>query len=293
MTAAALDNPAVTEPGVYQLTDEQYHADPVPGGSLSSTGARRLLPPGCPAKYRYEVDNPPAPSRAFDLGSAAHHLVLGTGPRLVRVEHGDWRTKAAREQRDAAHAAGAIPLLADEHDQVQAMADALRQHPIAAALFDPDRGGQPEQSLFWVDGPSGVWRRSRLDWLPHGAGHGRAIVADYKTTIDGSPDAIEKTVHRYGYHQQAAFYLDAGPALDLWGDDAVFVFVFQEKAPPYLVTVVQPDALALRIGRLLNRQAIDLYRDCVASGQWPGYADDVVEVGLPIWVQRQYTNDPW
>jgi hypothetical protein len=291
VTAAALDNPAVIEPGVYQLTDEQYHADPVPGGSLSSTGARRILPPGCPAKYRYEVDNPPAASRAFDVGSAAHHLVLGTGPRLIRVEHGDWRTKAAREQRDAAHAAGAIPLLADEHDQVQAMAAALRQHPIAAALFDPDRGGQPEQSLFWVDGPSGVWRRSRLDWLPAGGGTGRAIVADYKTTLDASPDSIAKALERYGYHQQAAFYLDAGPALGLWGDDAAFVLVFQEKAPPYLVTVVEPDPSTLRIGRERNRRAIDLFAQCQATGRWPGYADDVLSIALPAWAQARHHEE--
>lgn len=289
MTAAVQDTVAVTEPGVYQLTDEQYHADPVPGGSLSSTGARRILPPGCPAKYRYDADNPATPSRALDLGSAAHQLVLGAGPQLVRVEHGDWRTKAAREQRDAAHLAGAIPLLADEHDQVTTMAAALRAHPIAAALFHPDHG-TPEQSLFWVDAHAEIWRRARLDWLPT-TRSGRVILADYKTTLDASPDGITKTIERYGYHQQAAFYLDAGPALGLWDDTAAFVLVFQEKNPPYLVTVVEPDVTALRIGRERNRRAIEIFAQCQATGHWPGYADDVLPIGLPVWAQVRHHEE--
>ena len=42
----------VDEPGVYDGLDEAaYHADPVPGGSLSASGAKLLLPPSCPALY--------------------------------------------------------------------------------------------------------------------------------------------------------------------------------------------------------------------------------------------------
>ena len=60
----------ITAPGVYDIPAEDYHRDPVPGGSLSSTGARKLLPPSCPAKFRYEQDNPPTPTAALDFGQA-------------------------------------------------------------------------------------------------------------------------------------------------------------------------------------------------------------------------------
>ena len=276
----------ITEPGVYNLPADVYHADPIPGGSLSSSGARRLLPPSCPALFRHEQLHGRTPRRVFEIGHAAHALVLGTGPELVKVEASDWRTNKAKDAAKAARERGAVPLLPGEHAEVHAMADALRAHPVARALFDPDHG-RPEQALAWRDEPSGIWRRAMLDWLPD-PGAGRLIVPDYKTTVCAAPSELPKTVHKYGYHQQHAWYVDGAQALDLGDQDTAFVFVFQEKTAPYLVTVVELDALALRIGRELNRRAIDLYAECQASGVWPGYSDDVESVPLPAWVERAY-----
>ncbi|WP_416906209.1 hypothetical protein [Micromonospora echinospora] len=54
------------------------------------------------------------------------------------------------------------------------------------------------------------------------------------------------------------------------------------------MTVAQPDHSAMRIGAHLNREARHLYRECVQSGRWPGYTDDVALISLPGWVERQY-----
>ncbi|WP_433855104.1 hypothetical protein [Streptomyces kronopolitis] len=153
----------VTEPGNHDLTAAEYHADPAPGGS--SSGARLLLPPSCPALFRWEQDNPPAPKATFDFGHAAHKEVLGVGPDLVALDYDDWRTKAAREERDELRAAGAVPLLRDDYQQVLDMAAAIRQHPVASRLFEPD-SGTAESALVWRDGPTGVMRRALLDWAP-------------------------------------------------------------------------------------------------------------------------------
>lgn len=276
------ESTVITEPGVYTMPEADYHADPVPGGSLSCSGAKKLL--ACPARFAYDREHPPAPTSAMELGTAAHRLVLGTGAPIVVIEADDWRTKAAKEAAAAARGAGAVPLLAAEHAQVQAMAAALRTHPIAAALFDPERG-DPEQSLFWTDDRTGVWLRSRLDWLPRWRPSGRLIIGDYKTAVSASPDALAKAVVNFGYHQQAAFYCDGAAALGL-ADDPAFLFVAQEKAPPYLVTVFELDSVALAAGRARNRQAIERYRDCTESGVWPGYSgrpDDIELISLPSW----------
>ena len=278
--------------GVYDaMPEDMYHGDPVPGGSLSSSGARKLLPPSCPARFRYETDNPPPPKDYFDLGSAAHRLVLGAGAEIAVIKAPDWRTKAAKDERDAARAEGFLPLLTAEHEQVQAMAAALRAHPVASALFNPERG-KPEQSLFWQDGPAGVWRRARYDWLPQAGARERLIIPDYKTTVAADLDNIAKSVARYGYFQQAPWYLDGAIALGLDADPA-FVFVMQEKEPPYIVTVIQLDADALRMGRELNRQAIGLYRRCSESGEWPGYSDGIPHVSLPAWARYQFEEVAW
>lgn len=288
MTAAVVDvhlPVRITEPGVYDLPEAVYHSDPVPGGSLSSSGARRILPPSCPAIFRYEQLHGRPEKRQFDFGHAAHAEVLGCGAPLVVVDADDWRTNAAKAQRDAAYAAGHVPILRHEHEQVLGMADALRQHPVASALFNPE-DGRPEQSLFWIDPRFDVFRRARLDWLPDAA-DGRMILADYKSTVSADPAAVAKSIGNYGYHQQAAWYIDLVKALGL-AEEVAFVFVMQEKTAPYLVTVAEPDHTALRIGRHLNDRALEVYAECTATDTWPGYTDEVELVSLPPWVINQF-----
>ncbi|MGW9447058.1 hypothetical protein, partial [Bacillus mobilis] len=49
---------AITRPGVYDgIPEAVYHRDPVPGGSLSSSGARKLLAPSCPALFKYDQEH--------------------------------------------------------------------------------------------------------------------------------------------------------------------------------------------------------------------------------------------
>lgn len=279
-------NGPITEPGVYDLPEAEYHADPVPGGSLSSSGARKLLPPSCPALYKYDRDHP-EPKRHFELGSAAHRMVLGLGAEWVLLDYPDYRTKASQQARDAARTTGAVPILSPEHEQIKAMAEAIRAHPLASALLCRD-DVEAEQSMFWPDAEFGIWRRARLDTLrPPTRMGGRFIVTDYKTTACAEPAAFTKSVANYGYHQQAAWYTDAAAAL--LGADPHFVFVAQEKTPPYLVTVCELDTGAMDTGRALNRRAMEIYRDCADTGLWPGYqADsDIAYISLPPWARQR------
>lgn len=279
----------VTEPGVHDMSNEDYHADPVPGGSLSNSGAKLLLPPSCPAKYRYQRDHPPKPKREFEIGHAAHKLVLGVGAELVLVDRDRWDTNAVKAEIEEIRDRAAIPLKRAEYEMVQGMAAALRRHPVAAALFNPDHG-EPEQSLFWVDPATAVWCRARLDWLPRPHA-GRMVVADYKTCDDAGLESVARDVYRYGYYRQGPWYLDGVQALGLADEDAACVFVCQEKDPPYLVNIVESDALAVRAGHARNRQARELYRECAANDVWPGYSDDIEPVSLPGWAENAYLQE--
>lgn len=288
MTAVAEAPPefVVVEPGVYDMPEDVYHRDPVPGGSLSVSGAKKLLPPSCPARFAYDRAHPPLPTHAMEIGTAAHKLVLGIGAQLVLIDAKDYRTKAAQDTRDAARAAGKVPLLPDQLAQAKAMAAAVRAHPVAAALFNPD-GGAPERSLFWQDELTGVWLRSRLDWLPHQvrAWGQRMVIADLKTTAAADKASVTKHMHNYGYFQQAPFYSDGVRALGL-DDDPAFVFVFVESDPPHLISVAQLDHEAMEAGRALNRIAIERYRDCMEAGVWPGYSTEIELISLPPWALR-------
>lgn len=268
-------------PGLYpEMSIEQYHGDRM---SLSSSGARKLLPPSCPALFRYEQDHPQPSKKTFDIGNAAHKVVLGEGPDLVVIEADRWDTKAAKAAVADVRADGGVPLKRGEYEQVHAMAAAIRRHPVASALFNPE-SGRPEVSVFWTDGPTGITRRARFDWLPEPRA-GRLIIPDYKTCRSAEPSALARAVDEYGYHQQADWYRAGARAVDLGGEDTAFVFVCQEKTAPYLITVFEPDAKSLRIGAAKNRRAIETYAHCTESGYWPGYSDDIEHLSLPPWAE--------
>ncbi|MFJ9671418.1 PD-(D/E)XK nuclease-like domain-containing protein [Streptomyces sp. NPDC101221] len=281
MTAAVeIEAPKVVD----GLPADAYHADRT---SISSSGLRALLAPGCPAQFKYDRDNPQPPKKDFDLGHAAHLYVLGEGPELEVIDFPDWRKKDAQIQRDEAYLAGKVPLLAKDHDMVQAMADAIRQHPIAGPLFTPGRG-VAEQSIYWTDRRTGVRCRCRPDWMPTRQDNGRLVVVDYKTAKAVDEAALAKAVYDRGYHAQAAFYLDGVKAAGLHGDqEPAFIFVFQAKTAPYLVHLVELDFPALALGAARNERALRIYADCERTGVWPGFNDRITYLPLPAWAERR------
>jgi len=315
MTAVAepLTDVVITEPGVYEIDEATYfdcdHA-------LSCSGAKLLLSPSCPAKFFWQQDHR-AYKDVWDYGSAAHKVVLGSGPEIEVVDaaclqqladstddaklaklyaetaaKGDpdaWTTSAAKAAKAVARAAGRVPLLRHDYECVRAMADAIRRHRLAGALLNPEYG-HAEQSMFWTDPESGSLLRARLDVLRDKV-PGRLWIPDYKTADSADPEKFARSAASYGYHMQDAWYGDGARALGY--EDPRFLFVVQEKEPPYLVSVVELDHEARRAGRLRNRRAITLYRKCVTDGKWPGYVpdDEIRYVSLPPWAIRREDND--
>lgn len=278
----------VREPGLVDgMPEDIYHGDPVPGGSLSSTGARRLLPPGTPAQYRYELDHGTPPKKVWDVGKAAHAKVLGVGAgTLVPLdEHGTpyerWDTKRCKAIVAEAREQGLIPLKADEAATVDAMAEALLDHPIARNLLE-GAAGRPEVSGFWRDPQLPVvWRRVRFDFLPDVDPTGRMVLPDYKTADKVDDEALARAIAEHGYHAQGAWYGDAVLDLGLAAEVA-FVLVAQSKKPPYLVNTRWPDHEAIALGRRRNRRAIEVFAACQTSGHWPGY-EDLAPIPVPAW----------
>lgn len=282
------------EDGAFPGVDEvSYHADPT---SLSVSGAKMLLPPSCPAKFLWAQHNPQPPKRAYDFGHLAHRIVLGEGPRFAVLDpsiHGLKKdgtvadsprmTAGWKLAESQARAEGLIPVSSDEWDTAQAMADMVRDHPVAGPLFAE---GRPELSLYHRDPETGVRLRGRVDWQrPDG------VIVDYKTSTTADPGQLQRLFHNYCYHMQAAWYLDLVAALGIC-PAPTFRFVVQEKTPPYEVVVVQLDEEAITEGRRANREAIRLYADLTKSGRWPGYADDTVTLSLPLWATPEMEIAP-
>lgn len=270
----------ITDPCVvYDLDDATYHADPVPESSLSVSGAKTLL--DCPARFAYEREHPKT-SKAFDFGHAAHARVLGVGAPVVTppvdllASNGAWSTKAAKEWVAEQQAAGATVLKESEIERVAAMADQIAAHPIAGDLLT--REGEAELSMFARDPDTSIMLRGRADWLTTWL-DGRPCIVDYKSAEHASPDEFRWDAGRYGYYMQDPWYRELARLLT--GEEHLFVFVVQEKSPPYLVTVHELDDEAREIGTQRNRVARQTYLRCMTTGEWPGYPAVVNRLSIP------------
>lgn len=265
----------ITEAGVYDLPEDVYHADPVAGGSLSSTVARLMMPPSTPALARWRMDNPEHKD-AYDLGTVWHKLTLGVGAPIVEVVAENWQTKAARELQATARAEGKVPLLSKDLARVRRMVDAVHAHPMGGALL---ACGAKERTYVWRDPASGVWCRSMVDSAPD---QGVPYMVDLKSSTATSPTEFAKKAGEYGYHQQQEHYLDGHEAL--YGERPVFLFLVVPKGPPHWPFVAQLDDEAAAAGRARNAYARDLWADCHASGDWPGHDPNTAHlVSLPRW----------
>ena len=275
----------ITEPGIYTIPAADYHADPCPTPSLSASIATRLcLASPLHAWHAHPRLNPAAveaESEAFDLGTAAHALLLQHQKDVVIIQAENYRTSAARDARDQARAAGQIPLLARVWADVLEMATAARAQLDAhtdggAAMFTD---GEPEQTLIWQE--DGLWCRARLDWLRLGA------IDDYKSTsASANPETWSRTLFAHGFDLQAAWYLRGLRALT--GIDAIFRFAVQETSPPYALSVVGLGPDALLLGEKKCLYALEVWRECLATDHWPGYPTRTAWATLPAWEEARW-----
>jgi hypothetical protein len=279
----------ITEPGVYDIPEDVYHADPVKGGSLSYSGAKKLLAEGGPELFAYEREHPPEPSKEMELGTAAHKLVLGVGQELHEVKADNWRGKKANDDADAARAEGKLPLLTKELAVVHAMAARLRGHERASQLLA--QPGRPEMSAFWPDPAYGIWWRCRWDYMPDPDPRHRPVLADYKTTAkDGAaPAKFAKAIADFRYYLQAHVYSAGYTAMfaDRLTVPPGYALIAQERTPPYRVAAYELAPAALRKGREDAERAMEIYRDCTEAGVWPGYSPEIELLDLPYWAYRE------
>jgi hypothetical protein len=276
--------------GIYTLTADQYHADPAPTASLSSSIASVLLTqspmhawlahPRLNHNYTREEGN----SR-FDLGSAAHMMLLERREdRIVRVQADDWRTKAAKEARDAAQANGQYAVLERQYADIVAMCTAAQDYMLTTELGDMLATGDPERTVLWQEGD--LWYRCRPDMLSKD----RRIVLDYKSTASAAPDAIAKQIGRMGYDMQSEFYT-RGISAVTWREDTAFVFLFQEITPPYACSLISLSNAYRAVGQAKVARAMGTWHTCVKTNNWPAYTNRILYAEPKPWDLTQAEDE--
>ena len=230
-------------------------------------------------------------SKALDFGTAYHCAVLEPERyplAFVRgLEDNDRRFKVEKERYAAfcEQNRGRTVLDPEEWDRIEAMKVVLFSHETAAAFLTAE--GPNEVVAVWDDKDTGERCKGRQDALR--AYLGWTWIADIKSTTDASPAGWAREVAKWGYAEQAAFYLDGLYALQ--PRERRFVWIAQEKEPPFAVAVHEPDEATLAEGRRRYRRHLRAYAEAIRTDQWPAYPAGLHQTTLPKWEITQEESE--
>lgn len=260
-----------------------------------------------PAHLKAYLDTPSVDTLAMKIGRAVHTAILepfdftanfsiadqceatkkGDGQRcanpgvIFRAESG-WlcgvhgKGLASDESR--------IVLTVEQMATCTRARDAVMAHPIAAKLI---AGLQDvELSVVWEDAETGVTCKARYDGYVSNLVGGAII--DIKTCMDASPREFERSIFARGYDLQGAHYLAGANALDIPAEHFLHIAVEKEVAVA-AVYRLKDDVVAAGRARLVQLQR--LYDKCMTSGEFPGYSDEIVDIGVPDWSWKQIDDE--
>ncbi len=267
--------------GVFDIPIEDYHNDCCDGPSTSGSGLVKIEQLS-PAHYwhasyhnpnREEID-----TTALSFGRAAHAWILGEpefNKYFVVSPYDDFRKKEAQKWREEQTR---TVVRIEQLDAIKAMAATVLKTPLIQNAF---QDGKAEQSLIWKDAETGLWLKSRPDWLPNALQY----VPNYKTARSSRPADFCRAAFDLGYDQGAALCIDGLRAVLDWKQPQYY-FVAQEKKAPWVASLILMDDADIEWGRLLNRKAMRTLARCLDSGKWPGYAEGAVEIKRPQWSEK-------
>ena len=277
---------------LYRMSEVEYHRDPfskrVP--ALSSSTAK-LLVDECPAYVAHHLQRlggeEKPPSTEMEEGTVGHCLISGNEPPVRVVNFLDFKTKAAREQRDDARRLGLVPMVPHRYAELQQAAKVIRKRILAFGY--PINKGRTEQVIAWweeADDGTPVLCRGMLDklWL----GVLGAEIADFKKIRSANPVVIQRHLREYGYDIQQAAYTSAVTKLrpELAGR-VNFTFLFFCPDPPYLVTPCKPSGSIQELGEMRWRRAVNTWAKCLKTKKWPGYTETFIQPEAPVWAMNQ------
>lgn len=260
------------------MTNAEYRK----ADSISSSELKKIMK--SPLHYKHYKDNPEdTDTPALLFGRAAHKYILETYDfykEFAVAPNFDRRTKEGKAQWSlfCDENEGKDIITQEQFEQIDAMRNAMLATPFVSKLIN----GEHEISFFWTDEDTGLKCKCRPDSLNEKL----HILVDYKTCDDAETEHFMRQAIKLGYDLQASYYLDGVKANT--GEDYIFVFIAQEKKPPYAVNILQADEMFIRSGRDVYKSMLQTYKQCEESGNYYGYlgAENKINLlGVPKWVE--------
>ena len=271
-------------PGI-AMSQKEYRAHE----GISSTDLKRMTQ--SMAHYKYFHDNPEdKDTPELQFGRVYHKYCLEPydfDNEFVVTPNIDRRTKSGKEAWNnfVLESKGKEVISEVLFNTIDEMRKTLYATPFAKKLIY----GEHEKSFFWTDEETGVECKCRPDSF--GSVGNQPICVDLKTCQCAETDRFMRSAIRLGYDIQAAHYCD-GLENNL-NKQFIFVFVAQERKPPYAVNILQADEFFMRSGREVRNSLLETYNKCVEKEEWPaymGFSDDmkIGSLSIPTWMKKAY-----
>lgn len=279
-------------PGVHRIPEADYHRDPCITPSASSS-ILKVMDTESPrhAWTRHPRLNPDYEGEnkaAFDLGTAAHALILGDDVGIEVIDADSFRTKDAKEARDNAYAAGRVPILVEKMAEVRALAEAFKAQLASSELGNFLENTEPQVTLVWEEAP-GLLCRALLDWHPDNP-HEAVFFGDLKSTTAGANphgDGLWRRLNGTGADIQAAHYMRGLTALYGPNPRRRWIIPTIETTPPYALSLCEFSSSAMAQADYRLDHALARWKRCLDTGKWPGYPANVITVEPPPWIESQ------
>jgi len=265
----------ITQPCIIPNMDEKiYHADPCPTPSASRGFINKLIrntaEEAMLSHPRLNPDYVEDNNKDFDFGGAAHDYMLRGGDKIAVLSFPDYRTNAAKAERDSALSLGKLPILEHKFTTLSEMVEVAHMR-INAHADHPNalKDGNPEVGIFWQE-DNGIWCRTMPDFVAD-----NGWIYDYKTTDISSPRQwMDSHIIDMGYHIQAFMALRGYKAVTAH-DAKGFCFVVQRTTAPFGLYMVELDGTMLEVAESEFELALDIMERCMKTGYWPGYSNKI------------------
>lgn len=284
----------------HELSNEDYHLDP----AISSSGIKSFKE--CAAIYYDKFlspDKEPFDETKFTrMGSFAHIKLLephkfyneyAVSPEFAVTNRGK-KNEALKPMNRNHSDYGAFedtcitmekkPILHSEFNNIQAMSQAVKNHPLASRML---MNGQEEMSFFAHDEETGLMLRARPDYLVESPSHGICLI-DYKTTSI-SMRIRKQSNHAFGLdrHIQAAHHKRVAELATGGRIDHV-IYITQMVERPHLIKFFRMPPASIERGINERRFYLDNMSECLATGIWPGYSDEIEDYIEPGYLDDDY-----
>jgi exodeoxyribonuclease VIII len=229
------------------------------------------------------------PTTAMQIGSAAHSLIVegeNAFNNEVAVISGSPYTNANKQLKRDYLDRGMLVITQDKRDMLFQMKDNLIEE--ARKFLDVDQGEYPgvfvkpyENALYWWEQDVLLKLRSDVIRYPVVQPYSdeSVVVIDYKTTSDCSVSGFTRSIRRYQYDLQAAFYRRGYQKAGFKVED--FLFVAQETKHPYATKIFKMNDEDMDRGwKQLEKSLVDF--KSVKDGEKPSIynSPNIVEVML-------------